>query len=225
MSSYEIEIKSLLGDKMKADKLIADMQSLDPNTKLVGENTQLNHYFEGGDVHELYEKAKELFNVKQQKKLKSVIEEGSNFSIRTREINSEVRLVLKASIGDDTSANGVSRIEFDEAVPEIMLDDLDRMLLDAGFSYQAKWSRERQEYACKDVNVCIDRNAGYGYLAEFEKVVDDKDSSDVIEREIRELMSALACDELPQDRLERMFAHYNENWPDYYGTDNTFVIE
>lgn len=225
MSSYEIEIKSLLGGKEKADKLISDMRSLDPNTKVVSENMQLNHYFIDGDVRELYENVKDLFDARQQKKLKNIIDDGNDFSIRTREVNGEVRLVLKASIGDDTSANGVSRIEFDEPVPEMTLEDLDRILLDAGFSYQAKWSRERQEYACKGANVCIDKNAGYGYLAEFEKVVDDKDSSDAIEREIRELMSALSCEELAQDRLERMFAFYNENWPDYYGTDKTFVVE
>jgi hypothetical protein len=38
-------------------------------------------------------------------------------------------------------------------------------------------------------------------------------------------MQELGVDELAQDRLARMFAHYNQNWPDYYGTDKTFTIE
>jgi hypothetical protein len=30
---------------------------------------------------------------------------------------------------------------------------------------------------------------------------------------------------LAQERLERMFAHYNQNWPEYYGTTKVFIIE
>jgi len=39
------------------------------------------------------------------------------------------------------------------------------------------------------------------------------------------LMAELGVAELPQDRLARMFDFYNQNWPDYYGTDKTFTIE
>jgi len=38
-------------------------------------------------------------------------------------------------------------------------------------------------------------------------------------------MTKLDVEELPQDRLERMFAYYNKNWPEYYGTEKIFVIE
>jgi len=38
-------------------------------------------------------------------------------------------------------------------------------------------------------------------------------------------MQELGVEELSQDRLERMFSHYNSNWPDYYGTERTFIIE
>ena len=41
------------------------------------------------------------------------------------------------------------------------------------FTYQSKWSRERTEYQFSGVNVTIDRNAGYGYLAEFESIEND----------------------------------------------------
>jgi adenylate cyclase class IV len=92
-------------------------------------------------------------------------------------------------------------------------------------SFFSKWSRERKEYTCKGVTVCIDKNAGYGYVAEFEKMIPEKDAEEVAKNEIRELMNVLVCTELPQDRLERMFAFYNKNWPEYYGTDKTFVIQ
>lgn len=225
MASYEIEIKSLLGDKSMADQLIKRLKSLDPNTVLTDSNQQLNHYFVGTDVERLYENAKGLFSEEEVIKFKHVVEEGSNFSVRTREVNGTVRLVLKASIDDTTSENGISRIEFDSEVSNMTLGELDQLILDSGFEYQAKWSRDRQEYVCKGTNVCIDRNAGYGYLAEFERIVDDKEQNDLVVSELRELMKLLEVEELAQDRLERMFSFYNENWPDYYGTDKIFIIE
>jgi hypothetical protein len=46
-----------------------------------------------------------------------------------------------------------------------------------------------------------------------------------VRKEIDALMGELGVAELSQDRLERMFKFYNENWPEYYGTDRTFIIE
>lgn len=224
MASYEIEIKSLLGNKGNADQLIEQLKSLDPGTVLTDSNQQLNHYFIGTDVENLYENAKGLFSEEVAEQLRIVVEEGSNFSVRTREVNGTVRLVLKASIDDTSSENGISRIEFDSEVG-MTLDELDQLILNSGFEYQAKWSRDREEYLCKGTNVCIDRNAGYGYLAEFERVVENKEQNDIVVNELRELMTLLEVEELAQDRLERMFEFYNKNWLDYYGTDKIFVIE
>ena len=75
------------------------------------------------------------------------------------------------------------------------------------------------------MNVTLDKNAGYGWLAEFERVVEDETMVDSAGKEVRALMRELAVDELPQDRLERMFAHYNARWPEYYGTEKIFIIE
>ena len=76
-----------------------------------------------------------------------------------------------------------------------------------------------------DLAVCLDRNAGYGYLAEFEKVVESADEADTAKAMLTELMQRVGAIELPQDRLERMFAFYNEHWPEYYVRDKVFTIE
>ncbi len=224
MSHYEIEIKSLLGEKTEAEALKAKMCALDPTTACTSRNTQLNHYFAGGDITRLFEASKQLFSEEQQAKFKKITEEGSDFSVRTRQRDDEVLLVVKASLDGGTSANTVSRMEFEEPV-DLTLEDLDSILLSSGFSYQAKWSREREEYNYKGATVCIDRNAGYGYLAEFEKIVPHGESVDGVRADLEALMSELGVAELPQERLARMFAHYNENWADYYGTEKTFSIE
>ncbi len=224
MAHYEIEIKSLLGEKGNADALLSKMCELDPSCACVARNTQLNHYFKGGDIKELFEAVRHLFSPDTQEKFEMIAEKGTSFSIRSRQRNDEVLLVVKASVDADSSANSVSRLEFEEPVA-LTLEDLDALVLGAGFEYEAKWSREREEYTYKGANVCIDKNAGYGYLAEFEKIVPHDGEIGSVRSDLDALMSELGVVELPQDRLERMFAHYNEYWPEYYGTDKTFIIE
>ncbi len=224
MAHYEIEIKSLLGAKENAEALRAKMRELDPTYARVSTNTQLNHYFKDGELMELYENTEHLFMDEQKEKFKRIAEKGTNFSVRSRQRDDEVLLVVKASVDAGTSANSVSRLEFEEPL-RVTLDELDALILGAGFVYQAKWSREREEYSYKGANVCIDKNAGYGYLAEFEKILSDGEDIARARMEIEALMGELGVEELPQDRLERMFAHYNKEWPNYYGTERTFVIE
>ncbi len=222
MPLYEIEIKTLLGAKENADKLKEKIS--EKGASLVSKNNQLNHYFVISGANKFKEKLTPYVSEEKKESFEKILNEGNNFSIRTRDTDGEVKLVVKASIGDDSSSNGVSRMEFEDKV-NMSLDELDRLLLDTGLEYQAKWSREREEYKLNDMNVCIDKNAGYGYLAEFEKVVEDKDSADSVKNSLTKIMEDFGVLELPQDRLERMFAHYNANWRDYYGTDKVFNIK
>jgi len=222
---YEIEIKSLLGSKENADALIAKLQAKNGNSLVPKKSKQLNHYFTYTDLWKFH--AALLPHISEDKKeiFSKIVKEGKNFSIRTREINeTKVILVIKASLDADSSSNGISRMEFECEMP-LSLGELDKLLLDAGLEYQAKWSREREEYDTKDAIICIDKNAGYGYLAEFEKVVDDKAKTNDAKEELFTLMDDFGVEELKQDRLERMFDFYNKHWQDYYGTDKTFIIE
>jgi len=226
MNKIELEIKSLLGSKEKADELKRKMQELDPGFKLLAKNSQLNHYFEpeSGNLHTLYEKVAYLFDEDTKRKLENMANKAQSFSVRTRKKDDEVLLVVKASVDDTTSENGISRMEFEEKVP-LSLDELDALVLDAGFKYQAKWSRDREEYLYKGLNVCIDKNAGFGHFAEFEKMLNEDEDLQIAKEELQNIMQELGVQELPQDRLQRMFEYYNQNWQDYYGTDKTFVIE
>lgn len=223
MVRYEVEVKSLLGDKARADALKEHMHALDPNCVCISKHKQLNHYFTDGDVATLYEKTQHLFTKEQKAKFRIILEKGTDCSIRTRQKNDTVLLVVKASVGEGTSENAVSRLEFEESV-SVSLEVLDQLVQDARFVYQAKWSRDREEYAYKGTNVSVDCNAGYGYLAEFEKITKDESQLDHVRNDIDTLMRELGVEELPQERLQRMFTHYNEHWSDYYGTDKTFTV-
>ncbi|MDE2213137.1 MAG: CYTH domain-containing protein [Patescibacteria group bacterium] len=224
MHSYEVEIKSLLGSKENADALRERIFRLDPATKLVAHNSQLNHYFQGGNLDALAESvARRCLEEDKCIQFDDLARKAKTFSVRTRQKDSGVYLVVKASIDDSSSDNGISRIELDEKV-DIPLDALDALILGSGFIYQAKWSRDREEYLCRGINICLDKNAGYGWLAEFEKMVEDREAVEAARQEIRALMRELDVQELPQDRLERMFSFYNAHWQEYYGTDKVFTV-
>lgn len=224
MQSYEVEIKALLGGPERAEEIRTAMKKADASCKLTSKNKQLNHYFEGGALEKLADVIAPHLSNATRAKFSDLAARAKSFSVRTRDKDGEILVVVKASVDDTTSENGIARMEFEEKVP-LTLKELDDLVLSAGFTYQAKWSREREEYVCRGVNVTLDRNAGYGWLAEFERVVEDASKLDDARREIRALMGELSVGELPQDRLERMFAFYNAHWPEYYGTEKIFVVE
>lgn len=240
--TYEIEIKSLLGGKDKADALVEKMKAKDPNLQVLGSHKQLNHYFTGGNLDTLYDNVQNLLDdggknnlkdistrAKAKSRTEAIASGTGNFSVRTRDADGKIILVVKASVDDTTSSNGTARLEFEAVIPAeagiLTIDDLDKLILTSGFSYQAKWSRERSDYKYLGANVSIDKNAGYGYLTEFEKVTDDETKATELKDEIRKIMAELDVLELNQDRLARMFDYYNKNWGDYYGTEKIFNIE
>lgn len=221
--SIEVEIKTLLGSFEAAQTLKDAMKHRDKKLTFKSKHSQLNHYFEGGNLTSLKSLAKELFLQEDYLTFERDIEKVSSFSVRTRKADDTVLFIVKATVDDTTSSNGTARREFEVPVT-CSLEELDKKIIDAGFTYQAKWSREREEYDYKGLSVSIDKNAGYGYLAEFERIIDPDEDFERVKGEIRDELSELGLEELSQDRLERMFAFYNKNWSDYYGTDKTFTI-
>jgi len=224
MANYEIEIKSLIGGKSEAEALVTKMKQLDSGLVSVGTHKQLNHYFTGGDLNSLRPKLSQHLPQDKQEQFDAIANSAKDFSVRTRWADGKVIFVVKATVDDTSSSNGTARQEFESEV-SMTLEELDATLLDAGFEYQAKWSREREEYQYKGLNVTVDKNAGYGYLAEFESVITDPSEAENVKSHIRQIMSELGAQELNQDRLARMFEFYNKNWQDYYGTDKVFNIE
>ncbi|HEX5429773.1 MAG TPA: CYTH domain-containing protein [Patescibacteria group bacterium] len=224
MNQYEVEIKSLLGAKENADALIGKLKQ-DPTFQSFGEHKQLNHYFIGGDIAKAVELIKS--HIKDQSvsgELHELVSKIKDYSMRTRWADGRVIFVIKGSVDDTTSSNGTARREF-EAETDSTLEELDKMILDAGFKYQSKWSRQRQEFKYKGLNVTVDKNAGYGYLSEFEKIIEDPSLAEQTKDEIRAVMAEIGVAELVQDRLARMFDFYNAHWDEYYGTEKVFNIE
>ncbi|HUZ92919.1 MAG TPA: CYTH domain-containing protein [Candidatus Paceibacterota bacterium] len=222
--AFEIEIKSLLGGKDAADRLLDGMRRRDPNLKLASSHSQLNHYFEGGDLRQLNEALRDRLHASEWAAFDAMAT-AKDYSLRTRLADGKLLLVLKVSRDAASSANGTNRVEFEAPVRAAIIDEIDKVILSAGFRYQAKWSRERQEYKFQDITVTLDKNAGYGWLAEFESVVRDEKEIAASKARLVQIMSELGAEELKQDRLERMFKFYNEHWQEYYGTEKVFMVK
>lgn len=222
---YEIEIKTLLGSKENADTFIQNLENSVEKLEKVGKNSQLNHYFVWGDYGKIAEKIQNKISDKKTHSFRNLVSLPGKHSFRTRYVDGNSILVVKLSVDDTTSSNGIQRMEWEEIFEWMPIEELDSLLLESDFQYQAKWSRERVEYTFDNVNICLDKNAGYGYLAEFEMVIENEEDTQRAEENLRGIMARVWVEELSQDRLGRMFAFYNENWRDYYGTDKTFTIE
>ncbi len=225
MNQIEIEVKVLLQSEANAEKFMSTLRSR-WEVKMIGKNSQLNHYFNGGDFSQMVEQFREVLSEGDLAKLEHIIQIGKSFSVRTRQADERVIFVIKASIDETNSINGTWRIEF-EADVSMSIDDLDARLLASGCTYASKWSRYREEYSYKDYTICLDKNSGYGYLVEFERVVSDSSELDTIKAEIRSEIESLGFEELSQDRVNRMYEFYCQHWPEYYGASEFkyFTVE
>lgn len=229
-NTVEVEIKVLLGELQNAQTLISKIQK--NGYKLETQNSQLNHYFVGKNFPNLLQALEKntFVDSNSYTKLQKILStDQANFSLRTRQLDKHVFVVVKASLDQTSSQNGTARLEFEEQV-DLSLIELDEILIQAGFQFQAKWSRDRKQYSKPetDIKICLDKNAGYGYLAEFEKIMtleDNKlESIELAKEELRKLVQSFDLLELEQIKLAKMFEYYNQNWQNYYGTEKVFDI-
>lgn len=220
---YEIEIKTLLGDKQTSDKLVAEVTRRDPTTKLVSQQKQLNHYYHGGNLSDLASAMTELLTPKQQTALQDIAARATSINVRTRQKNEVVLLIVKGSLDATSAVHSHQRMEFEAPVP-LTIAQLDDVVLQSGWQLEAKWQASRKIYSTMGLTLDVFFTPGYGYMAEFEKVVTDDSDRAAAHEQLITVMDSLGVQELPNDRLERMFAYYNQHWQEYYGTDKVFTV-
>ncbi len=262
MYNYEVEIKVLLGNEEKKDIFMEKVRVSFPDISHSYSESQKNHYFEWGNLLHLFGTFREYISLEEANSLHTLSKEAKSFSVRTRGTPTQTIIVVKATVNDESSSNGTARIEWEVDLAPMTLEEIDEKVLEAGFSYQAKWSREREGYRLGNIVstpfakgdrgdlvseknpqsfaplqtapfvkeltetlLCLDKNAWYGYLAEFERVITDADKVAETRAELLTIIESLGYQELDQARLARMFDFYNQNWREYYGTDRVFTLE
>lgn len=228
MNQTEIEIKCLLGSQENADIFLEHLEKYGIDMSIpVKPQRQLNHYFAWWEIMSIYDHLSSSMPIAQQEQLHHICMYGRNHSVRTRSILpwDHTLLVIKSSTWDDSSHNGVTRLEFEYHFPEMSLEELDRIILNLGWEYLSKWSRIRTNYHVENITISLDQNAWYGYVAELETMLEPGEKITDAESRIRVFMDKLGAHELSQEKIEQMFAHYNQNWADYYGTSRTFDMD
>src|SRR3990167_10445131 len=88
---YEIEIKSLLGEKTNADAFRDRLTGKGAVLALSGK--QLNHYFVGNDLTKFHKNLLPLVPEVKKELFAKIVTSGKNFSIRTRQTDDKVLLV------------------------------------------------------------------------------------------------------------------------------------
>lgn len=220
---YEIEIKTLLGSKEKSDALVAEVTRRDPATKLVSQQEQLNHYYHSGNLADLAAAMEEFLTPEQQAALRDIATRATSINVRTRQKNTTVLLIIKGSLDATSAVHSHQRMEFEAPVP-LAIEQLDDLVLQSGWQLEAKWQASRKIYSTLGLTLDVFFTPGYGYMAEFEKVVTADCDRAAAHQQLVDVMASLGVQELPNTRLERMFAHYNQHWQEYYGTDKIFTV-
>lgn len=220
---YEVEIKSLLGSQGATDKLIADLKASPQGLVKIGQKRQYNHYFISGKLEALASAVAPLLDAAQQKVLAEIVAQAVTWSVRSRQSNDDVLLIVKAGLDEGSAVHGHKRLEF-EAPVAMTIDELDELILSAGFEREAKWFAERTLYRHGDVTLDVIFSPGYGYMVEFEKVVTNEQEAEQARQSIIALMNSLGLEEFNPDLLERMYAYYNAHWQEYYGTRKIFTL-
>lgn len=258
MVQVEVEKKVYLQTPQNADKFLDAVLQLAADDKCFDESSERRVLGESQTNHYFYPTSPVVLQNFQWDRWQTVpdfsYEEFANatsISVRTRKVvkpiraydgdypyDEEVLLVIKADFSGGDASNSAVRFEGEYKFP-VDQDTLDAFLLLAGFSLQAKWSRDRDSYHFYlkpnnylnyffhdgvTVSVTIDRNAGYGYLAEVE-VSSQNDDVKALEGIAERIISNCGFSVMDNALLDAMFQYYNKHWRNYYGTDKTFNIE
>ena len=93
-----------------------------------------------------------------------------------------------------------------------------------GYKYDTKWYRKRLEYKLKSFNITIDFNAGYGWVAEIEKVVKNNNEVEKAKKDISDFAKEVGIEPATKELFNKMYTYYKKNWKKYYTTKTTFDI-
>lgn len=222
----EVEVKTLLGQRANVEEFVAKLKQSGEDFAMTGRSSQLNHYFDDqGDPEQLPDAVANFIDAADLQSLRDLLGKAKKFSLRTRDADGDILLVIKAAKSGEDDQHAISRLEGEYRTTAPDIDTLDAAIKKAGYDFLSKWSRQRTEYRYKDYTVCIDRNAGYGYLAEIEKLVATEAEAKRTRQAILSELKMLGAEELSQERIGRMFDYYNAHWSEYYRTSKTFTIE
>lgn len=194
---------------------------------------QLNHYFFSDNKAGFIESVKQIVGNAEAVQVQEFMDKATKFSLRTRSNDGgNAIVVLKFALSGGDAVNGDSRIELEFETDTPMVE-ADIILENFGVLTESRWSRRREVFATPEgMNICFDTNAGYGVFVEIELVESAEGLSDsqvtarknAMLAEVKAWAKTNGLEELPKEKLARMYQYYVANWRNYYGTNGVFVI-
>lgn len=93
--------------------------------------------------------------------------------------------------------------------------DLLKMLQVLGYLVEIKWFRKRLELKHQIFNVTIDYSVGYGYIVEFELMVNDDSLIEDAKKQLQTVFKEFSIAESSKDEFNVKYNDYKINWNDY----------
>jgi len=87
----------------------------------------------------------------------------------------------------------------------------EKMFLSLGYNVQIKWFRKRHNFKWQGIDVAIDFTKGYGYIIEFEKIVEENEKEKTLGM-LKEKFQLLNIPLTSREEFDQKFQYYKENW-------------
>ena len=120
-----------------------------------------------------------------------------------------------------------AREEMEVIIDKNYEQDLKKMLDILGYEVSIKWYRTRIELTYKDFKVTIDYSISYGYIVEFELLVDDESKIEAAKESISMMFKEFNIDQTPKEVFDDAYNNYKINWESYTKNvdDNIFLTQ
>lgn len=90
-------------------------------------------------------------------------------------------------------------------------ETLEKMFLSLGYKVEIKWFRKRHNFKWSGIKVSVDYTKGYGYIIEFEKLVDEDEKDDALQF-LKEKFNFLNIPLTSREEFDQKFDYYKEHW-------------
>ncbi len=90
--------------------------------------------------------------------------------------------------------------------------ELEKLLKSLGYEVEIKWYRKRHKFNWKGLTVCIDQTPGYGKIIEIEKMCEEEEDHEKIQKNLESALEELEIEKTSNKKFEEKYSQYKKNW-------------
>lgn len=158
---------------------------------------------------EQYEKLLEFFT-QNAELIKKDFQETHYFNcpqdLRIQKSDSHSKIWLKAGkIHDD------AREETELIIKKEDFEKAQKIFNNLGLKTEIKWLRNRTQFKCNEIKICLDYTKGYGYIIELEKIGTNENKEQIL-IELKQKLNELGISLTSKEVFQEKFNYYKNNW-------------